>query len=384
MQIAQNLDGIKIDFDVPLPDGSMMPRHTWIYLLLGERITLIDTAVAGSWPKIRSYIENLGRDPGEVDLCILTHSHPDHIGAAPSVAAATGCAIAAHRDAVDWMENPHAQKAERPVPGFDSLIEGRVEVTRHLKDGEVLDLAGVAAVVIHTPGHCAGHITLHLPETNALISGDCILPPGDMPTYSDHGGLIQSMARLATLPDVSILLSALHRAPIAGRCEVAFALAQNIDYLSQLDGEVQKAAEMDPKELTPNVVKALNMPPAYCNPIVQKALSSHICLPAGKSYFLAEIEQVFNHEAYQRYVESVHEIIASYGGRYLSRGQARNLSNDSANSRMILIEFPSQDHIYQWLNSDEYRQLAAIRAGAVRGRAMILDSAEPQYPVTAV
>jgi glyoxylase-like metal-dependent hydrolase (beta-lactamase superfamily II) len=45
---------------------------------------------------IFDYIRSTGRDPSEIVLIILTHSHPDHIGAARAIKQLTGCSIAAH------------------------------------------------------------------------------------------------------------------------------------------------------------------------------------------------------------------------------------------------------------------------------------------------
>ena len=48
-----------------------------------------------------------------------------------------------------------------------------VRVDRALVDGEVLPLRG-GIVVIHTPGHTPGHISLFLPSDRLLVSGDAL------------------------------------------------------------------------------------------------------------------------------------------------------------------------------------------------------------------
>ena len=51
----------------------------------GDTIILIDTGVAGCENQIFEDIRSTGRDPSEIALVILTHSHPDHIGAARAI-----------------------------------------------------------------------------------------------------------------------------------------------------------------------------------------------------------------------------------------------------------------------------------------------------------
>jgi glyoxylase-like metal-dependent hydrolase (beta-lactamase superfamily II) len=46
-----------------------------------------------------------------------------------------------------------------------------VKTDEYLNDGDILPIAG-GIEVIHTPGHCAGHIALLLKGEDTLIAGD--------------------------------------------------------------------------------------------------------------------------------------------------------------------------------------------------------------------
>jgi glyoxylase-like metal-dependent hydrolase (beta-lactamase superfamily II) len=89
--------------------GIAIDRFVYSYVLAGETITLIDTGVAGCEEVIFDYIRSIGRDPCEISFIILTHSHPDHIGAAKAIREATGCSVMAHPAERAWIEDEDRQ-----------------------------------------------------------------------------------------------------------------------------------------------------------------------------------------------------------------------------------------------------------------------------------
>lgn len=77
-----------------------------------------------------------------------------------------------------------------------------VRVDQRLKDGDVIEIAGVKLEVIHTPGHTEGSICLYEPQSKALFSGDTVFADGigrtDLPggNWNDIGN---SLKRLISL-----------------------------------------------------------------------------------------------------------------------------------------------------------------------------------------
>lgn len=74
---------------------------------------------------------------------------------------------------------------------------------RFLRDGDVIDLGGVTAEVIHIPGHTPGHLAFYFQEPEILFMGDCDLTPfgpwyGDR--YSSIEQTIESIERLRNIP----------------------------------------------------------------------------------------------------------------------------------------------------------------------------------------
>ena len=105
MQITKQIHAIKVPFSVTNDQGMTIERFVYSYVVKGEKICLIDCGISGSEKIIYEYMENIGINPDEISILILTHSHPDHIGSAPSIKARTGCKVAAHIAEKPWIEN---------------------------------------------------------------------------------------------------------------------------------------------------------------------------------------------------------------------------------------------------------------------------------------
>jgi glyoxylase-like metal-dependent hydrolase (beta-lactamase superfamily II) len=80
-----------------------------------------------------------------------------------------------------YIEGNRPLIKELPAPLDVQFPEGYVAPTapvikRTLADGEELDIAG-GLIVIHTPGHTDGHISLYHPTSKTLIAGMTIRGP---------------------------------------------------------------------------------------------------------------------------------------------------------------------------------------------------------------
>jgi uncharacterized protein (DUF1330 family) len=92
------------------------------------------------------------------------------------------------------------------------------------------------------------------------------------------------------------------------------------------------------------------------------------------SVYMVIESKVKNPERYREYQSKVPGTIARYGGRYLARGEGVTpLSGDWKPERMILLEFPDERHIRDWLASPEYRAIAPLREAGAETRAVIVE-----------
>jgi hydroxyacylglutathione hydrolase len=140
-----------------------------VFLVGGERTVLVDTGngfdvVAA----VREHVDGL-------DAIVLTHTHPDHVGALEEVVDAFGVDV--------W--------------GFDPGVPG---VDHPLSEDETLRLGDDPYRVLHTPGHKDDHVCLYAPATGVVFVGDLVFANGGFGRTDLEGGdrdvLVDSIRRL--------------------------------------------------------------------------------------------------------------------------------------------------------------------------------------------
>jgi hydroxyacylglutathione hydrolase len=84
---------VKIIFGIPICPDKMIERFVYAYIIEGERLFLIDSGVAGAENDISIALQKLNKNLSDVDIIILTHSHPDHIGGASLIQRQSGAHV---------------------------------------------------------------------------------------------------------------------------------------------------------------------------------------------------------------------------------------------------------------------------------------------------
>jgi glyoxylase-like metal-dependent hydrolase (beta-lactamase superfamily II) len=163
-----------------------------------------ETGVIVDAPPGLDQIEQIVERAGIAPVALLaTHGHVDHIGAAGAVVRRWSMVGYLHPDD-DWLaEDPAAQLRMMfgMHPDGDYSPPDRYEA---LEDGQVLDLAGLAFEVLHTPGHTPGHVCFRVADEGLLLSGDHLFAGSigrtDLPG-GDYDTLMESMRdKIAPLP----------------------------------------------------------------------------------------------------------------------------------------------------------------------------------------
>jgi glyoxylase-like metal-dependent hydrolase (beta-lactamase superfamily II) len=168
---------------VPVP-VRMGPMNVMAYLLIGERVVVVDTGVSGQADRILARLAQEGRAACDVSLILLTHGHRDHAGSAAALQKATGAPVALgagdeQKYLVGRDDEMHARGAigsvlmrfirrrKRPehaaVPAPDLIVASETSLAAY----------GVDAVVVPTPGHSRGSLSVFTADGDALV-GDLL------------------------------------------------------------------------------------------------------------------------------------------------------------------------------------------------------------------
>jgi HAE1 family hydrophobic/amphiphilic exporter-1 len=219
MQLGKNLEALEVPMRLGANASTIYPVLMWDKK---DGATLIDTGVPGSDQAIGEHLARLGLGWKDVRRIIITHQDIDHIGGASAAVMASNAEVLAHGDDIPYIQGDRrllkmdpnrietmlqtvpAEQRERVRQLFAN--PPKVHVNRALVDGEKLPYGG-GIVVIHTPGHTPGHISLFLTADRLLISGDALraengVLQGPSPTATPN--LPQATASLRKLLDYPI------------------------------------------------------------------------------------------------------------------------------------------------------------------------------------
>lgn len=145
-----------------------------------DRLTVIDTGIAGSADAIVQAIEVLGHQPEDVAEIVLTHFHPDHVGSAADLAERTGAPVLAHWADAPVMRGelpgqpPVLMDFERPIFEAVSPLVPPAPLVPRVQEVDDKQVSGGGGVFHSVPGHTPGSLALYRPEQRVLFTGDTI------------------------------------------------------------------------------------------------------------------------------------------------------------------------------------------------------------------
>lgn len=272
--------------------------HVNMYGLVDDRgVALVDPGLPGprSWSTLKRRLRSAGFEFRHVHTVVVTHSHPDHYGAAGHVVKKTGARLVTHRafetfaEASPPLGPSEAADAEREAAALAALLGVENDVppedflpssgaaagpfsnptpwgeaqsnrwrmrgvilrafrrlfiaprpTHRVRNDDVVTLAGREWRAVYTPGHTPDHLCLFDPDSGALLSGDHVLPTitphisGMAEGFDTLDAYLATLDHVAKLPDVGVGLPA-HGHPfddVPGR--VADITAHHVERMEKL------------------------------------------------------------------------------------------------------------------------------------------------------
>ncbi len=187
-EVLPNIHSIQSVFD-----GRLLTS----YLLVGDKAMLIDSGLAYTPQEtILPYLQEIALPLEMICWLVVTHASGDHYGGngvlkerSPGIRIAAhmldAAAISGHDQfikehiaalGVDGIPVPDIQVDDED---FLALNGAEIAVDWVVQGGEKLRLsAGWPVVLIHTPGHTPGHLSVYEPVQRALFCGDAIMGAG--------------------------------------------------------------------------------------------------------------------------------------------------------------------------------------------------------------
>ena len=164
--------------------GQIHPRFGSFAVSSGGKLTLVDTGLGGPDATLLSDLKANGIERDAVDIVVLTHIHPDHVGWNLSDGSPTFPNARYLVTKTDWdhwtqpevrAQAPHVDAQMIPLDSLNilDLIEGEYSVTDEL-------------TTLPTPGHTPGHISIVVSSggDTAFILGDVAHTPAQA-QYTD-------------------------------------------------------------------------------------------------------------------------------------------------------------------------------------------------------
>ena len=141
----------------------------------GNGLIMIDTGYPYMYEIILDNMQQIGLDPHNLSILLLSHGHIDHIGCATKLKQLSGARIAISREDnniingslnLSWADELKVEHAE-PFSG-DILID----------NGDIIKLGNTSIRCISAPGHTAGTIALFFETKNENSSFVCAMHGG--------------------------------------------------------------------------------------------------------------------------------------------------------------------------------------------------------------
>lgn len=139
----------------------------------------------------------------DVQALLVTHGHIDHVSGLADVHDAFPVPIAMHPVDIRWAFSEANQ-----MPPYYGTPRRPASIERELAEGQTWTDMGLTYQIMELPGHAPGHVGFYFPEQGLIFSGDVLfqgsIGRSDLPG-SDGPTLMQSLQRLSTLPDHTVV-----------------------------------------------------------------------------------------------------------------------------------------------------------------------------------
>jgi hydroxyacylglutathione hydrolase len=167
--------------------------------ILGDEATL-EAIVVDPGDEISRILAIVAKHGLTVKQIVVTHAHIDHIAGAAKLKAATGAPVYYNQ-----LDLPLVKLMDVQAGWLGVATPTVAAPDASAEEGFKVAAGGLQGVVLHTPGHTEGSISLHFPAEKLLLAGDTLFAGSIGRTDLPGGDFRKIMAslreRLIVLPE---------------------------------------------------------------------------------------------------------------------------------------------------------------------------------------
>ena len=88
--------------------------------------------------------------------------------------------------------------------------------------------------------------------------------------------------------------------------------------------------------------------------------------------YVVSMMTIHDPDTYKKYTDLTPPIVKRYGGKFLTRGEeVSTVEGDEYTARMVILEFPSKQHIEDWFADPEYQEAMKFRHASSEAQILV-------------
>jgi len=96
------------------------------------------------------------------------------------------------------------------------------------------------------------------------------------------------------------------------------------------------------------------------------------------AYGIAHLRTLSEHDDVFEYIERIQATLDPFGGRFVIHGQRPTVVEGSWPGTIVVIAFPSMDHVREWYDSPAYQEILPLRTDHIEGDVIMIEGVDPE------